>query len=159
MVLFRWASLAGASVKTKISDEHGAAVSASCHLYMGQERLFIKNGLEFIYIYSMCVCVWSVSMIFLTSVVLYLTPVKCLRVPWKTNTMYYYYYCYFYYSYFKNDLKWNQNVNHFSFKSKFVRFKLWFKWKVIYILIYSVVSMAGLEFHFIPNIYDISKQS
>lgn len=29
MVLFRWASLAGASVKTKISEEDGAAVRAS----------------------------------------------------------------------------------------------------------------------------------
>lgn len=45
MVLFRWASLAGASVKTKISEEGGAAVRASWQSQMGQEKvLFIRNA-------------------------------------------------------------------------------------------------------------------
>ena len=38
MVLFKEASLAGASVKTKISEEVGAPVKASCELHIEQEK-------------------------------------------------------------------------------------------------------------------------
>ncbi len=40
-VFFRWKSLAAASVKTKISEEGGADVSASYQSYTGQKKLFI----------------------------------------------------------------------------------------------------------------------
>lgn len=38
MLFFRSESLAGASVKTKISEKGGAAVRASCQSYAGQKK-------------------------------------------------------------------------------------------------------------------------
>lgn len=48
MVLFRWASFAGASVKTKISEEGGAAVRASCQSYTVQDNLLETVRLKMI---------------------------------------------------------------------------------------------------------------
>lgn len=45
-VLFRWKSLAAASVKTKISEEGGADVSASYQSYTGQEKLLFTSSIR-----------------------------------------------------------------------------------------------------------------